>query len=218
MSFPIIRGKRLRATLLNDDGTPVASATPAAVVVTSGFITVSLSPVVESGDTFRKKNANGDFCVNERSPDQWSNDDVELTLCDVDPELVTLLTGQPLELDADSEPVGFRQREGSEERKVALEVWTGTGSGRSDYGYLLLPRVTGAQIGGLTIENGAADVTVKGYTESGQGWGVGPHDVVPDGTGAASPLGTAIVEGEHRLLRTTTIAPPAVTDGAVAMP
>ena len=49
------------------------------------------------------------------------------------------------------------------------------------------------------------------YTLGGSGWGVGPYDVIGS---PAGPLDVAISATQHRLVRTTTVAPPASACGS----
>lgn len=213
--FNVVRGKVLRATALDDCCSVAVDSPPACeVVVTDGLISVALTAEVEAGETIRDRNWAGNLCVVDRSPDQFLYWNVEITFCQVDPALISLLTGLPLELDDGGDAVGFRTREGGSLNNVALEMWSGTtptdcaGAGAT-YGYTLLPCVSGGRMGDFTLENGRADFVVSGaFTKSGEGWGVGPYDVI-DVAGNPSPLQTAIQSGEHHMLRRTTVAPPA---------
>lgn len=213
--FNVVRGKVLRATALDDCCSVAVDSPPACeVVVTDGLISVALTAEIEAGETIRDRNWAGNLCVVDRSPDQFLYWNVEITFCSVDPALISLLTGLPLELDDGGDAVGFRTREGGTTNNVAIEMWSGTtptdcaGAGAT-YGYTLLPCVSGSRMGDFTIENGRADFVVSGgYTKSGEGWGVGPYDAIDVG-GTPSPLETAIQQGEHHLLRRTTVAPPA---------
>jgi len=225
--FTVVRGKRLRITRLDECGNAPAAATEDSLVVSSGFITVGLSAVVEEGTDITQLNANGDLCVNDRSRDQFRRWDLEMEFCEVDPSILEMLTNVTLEEDWNSDVVGFRQPEGTTVDSFALEVWTGIpGSDcvpgeASAYGYMLLPFVIGGSLGDITIENGNSTFTTMGHTKSGGGWGVGPYDVVPTDAldpPTAGPLDLAIASGEHMLLRTTTVAPPVAVCGAQAMP
>jgi len=212
--FNIVRGRVMRVTYLDECGEiPLIGDPPPSceVVVSDGLISVAMTAEIEAGETIRDRNWAGALCTTDRTPDEFLYWNVEITFCQVDPALISLLTGAPMELDG-TDAVGFRTREGSEDTHVAIEMWTGTtpvvcAPGEDPtLGYTLLPHVMGGRVGDLTIENGRADFVVGGaYTKCGQGWGVGPYDVIGD---PAGPLDVAIAEGEHHLLRTTTVAAP----------
>lgn len=214
--FNIVRGKVLRATAL-DDCCSIATESPPAyeVVVTEGVISVELTAEIEAGETIRDRNWSGALCAVDRSPDQFLYWNVTMTFCDVDPALISLLTGNPMELDTAGDAVGFRTTEGGSLANTAIEMWSGTtptncGPGAdASYGYTLLPCVSGGRMGDFSLNNGRADFVIDGgFTKSGEGWGSGPYDVV-DVSGSPAPLETAMQQGEHHMLRKTTIAPPA---------
>lgn len=223
--FPIVRGKRMRITRLDDCGNVPEGGTPCSVVVTKGFITVSLSADTADGSDIEQMNADGDLCISDKSRDQFKRWDVEAEFCDVDPALLSLTSNVNLEEDWDSNVVGVRTYQGAPQGAFALEVWAGVPGTDclpgepAQYGYLLLPFVVPGVLGDITIENDAATFTISGHTRGAGGWGVGPWDVVPvDAQNEPGPLTTAMAQVEHHLLRTTTIAPPEITDGCEAMP
>ncbi len=211
--FGVVRGKRVRVTELDVCGAPV---TGGSFVVSDGFVSVELTSELEDGDEYIQKNADGKLCINERAPDSLKRLNVTITWCKVDPDIMNLVTGNPLEMDA-SDPVGFRIQEGEADAKWALELWTGlSGQGCDEegnvrYGYFLLPLVTGSTIGDITIENANATFSTTGYTEGNSGWGVGPYNVIHN---PATPLDVAIDAIDHALIRTTEVPPPAAVCGA----
>lgn len=216
--FNVVRGRSMRVTALDDCCAVNIDSPPAVeVVVTEGLISVALTAEIEAGESIRDRNWAGALCVVDRSPDQFLYWNVEITMCGVEPAVISLLTGSPLELDQAGDLVGFRTAEGGSIANAAIELWSGTtptncapGVG-ADYGYTLLPCVSGGRMGDFTIQNGRADIVLSGaFTKSGEGWGSGPYDVIDaDGLGTPGPLETAIQQGEHHLLRKTNIAPPA---------
>lgn len=213
--FNIVRGKVLRVTALDDCCAVHITSPPACeVVVTDGVISVAMTAEIEAGEEIRDRNWAGRLCVVDRTPDEFIRWSLEMTFCNVDPTLISLLTGNPLEMDG-ATAVGFRTREGSVEGNVAIEMWSGTTPVECapgivpTYGYTLLPCVFGGRMGDLTIENGRADFVVGGaFTKSGAGWDKGPYNVIANPPGADGPLDVAIQVGEHHLLRTTSVAPP----------
>jgi hypothetical protein len=211
--YPILRGRRLRATRLDGCGTPVLG--PDSTVVTKGFISVALTANNEEGEEINVTNANGEVCVLDTPVPKLKNYSVEITFCDVNPALLNLMSGQPLVLNG-TDTVGFRVNSDVDTAAsgFGLELWTGVasetcevGSGTA-YGYLLLPFLQGGTLGDFTVENAAINFTLTGATtKKGSGWGVGPYDVVMD-SGTPGPLATAINSGDHLHLERTTVAPP----------
>lgn len=210
--FSVVRGKRVRVTELDACGVPV---TGGSFVVSEGFIQVALTSELEDGDEYIQKNADGKLCINERAPDALKRLSVTVDWCQVDPDIISLITGYPVELDG-SDSVGFRIQEGEADKRWALEVWTGLGGascngGSVEYGYMLLPHITGSTLGDITIENANATFQTTGYTEGGSGWGVGPYNVIGS---PAGPLDVPISAVDHALIRVTEVAPPDAVCGA----
>lgn len=222
-SMKTVRGKRIRVTRLNECGEVPESGDACSFVVSKGFVTVTLSPQNEEGSEFLLLNANGELCVNDQAEHNFKRNQLEIELCDVDPELISLITRVVLETDASGDTVGFRSSEGLIEEQFAFELWSGVGesdcANGQEYGYFLLPFVAGGIFGDLTIENGVATTTISNaFTKTGGLYGVGPYDVVEDEYGSPAPLAVAIQPGEHHLQRLTTVAPPAATEGCQPMP
>jgi len=214
--FSVVRGKRVRVTELDACGIPVIGGSFA---VSDGFIQVAITAELESGDEFIQKNANGALCINDRSPDALKRLNVIVDWCRVDPDVVSLITINPVEVNGGSggDVVGFRIQEGSADTNWGLEVWTGLGGDACgddvEYGYLLIPYITGATLGDITVENGAATFQTTGYTHGNSGWGVGPYEVI--GTNASpTVLDDAIGATDHALLRVVSVDPPAAACGA----
>lgn len=210
--FKPLRGKRVRVTELDVCGVPV---TGNSFVVSEGFVTVALTSELEEGDEYIQKNADGKLCINERAPDALKRLTVTVDWCEVDPDIVNLITGYPTELDG-ADTVGFRIQSGEADTRWGLEVWTGLAGaacddGSVEYGYLLVPYITGSTIGDYSIGNEVVNMQTTGYTVDGSGWGVGPYDVIGS---PAGPLDVAMGSTDHALLRTTTVAPPAASCGA----
>lgn len=213
--FSLVRGRAMRATRLNGCGNPVLGAR--SVVTTDGFISVGLTANNTEGEAISVTNANGKVCVSDTPPPKFDHYGVEIAFCGVDPDLVTMLTGQPVVLDAQGEIVGFRQNSKVNVDLVgfALELWSGVpqaacgASGDPSYGYFLLPFIKGGALGDFTVENAAINFTLTGATtREGAGWGVGPFDVTRTAGGLAGPLLEPITEGDHLHLEVTTVPPP----------
>jgi hypothetical protein len=216
-----IGGTALRATKVDACGIPLVGEGSCSIV-TDGFVSVERTAQFADPDEFLVKNAAGQFCINERSSPlfQWYN--LTITFCEVDPELINLMTNSPLVLNdrpATPDTVGWRTREGVNSTAFwALELWTRLAGqacvgGIQSYGYYALPFIKEGVVGDLTIENGPASFTVtQARSASAEGWGVGPYDVLnklaaPTGP---SPLLSPFIQGDHDQFMLTTLAPPAV--------
>lgn len=225
-----VGGTRMRLTKVDACGAPITGIGSCSIV-SKGFVSVARTAQFADPDEFVVKNAGGEICLNERSAPsfQWYN--FEITFCEVDPEIVNLLTGSPLVMnDATPTPaaVGWRTREGANvNANVALELWTRMGGqacagGTSSYGYYLAPFIVEGYLGDLTFENGPANFTVTGArSKGGGGWGTGPYNVINSGVSPApGKLLTAMTAADHDHFQLTTLAPPAVpgTCGCVTLP
>lgn len=223
MVATLIRGRALRATRLDGCGEPVLG--PDSVVVTKGFISVALTANSNAGTAIQVDNANGERMVDETPVPRFTNYTAELTFTNVDPALLTLLSGMPVVLDADDNVVGFDQDDEVDVEAVAfaLELWTGVGgdacgeSGDPLYGYMLLPFVKGGMIGNVTVENGNITFPITGaLTKKGSQWGSGPFDVQLDETDVAGPLLNPVLTSTHFRHFTTAVAPPTNLDGGAS--
>lgn len=219
-----LRGKRMRATLLNAAGQPLVGES--SVVTTKGFITLTMTSNTEEGEAINVVNAGGESCVTEAATPTWNGVSVEAEFCDVDFALFEILTGQEVVLDADGRAIGITESTDIDMTNVkfALELWLGASSSAAPsvgsqgrYGYVLLPHLAGGVIGDVTVENAAITFTISGMgTRNGAAWGAGPHKVELVG-GVPSVLSTPIKANDHRRIMQVEVAPPAVYEGATPL-
>jgi hypothetical protein len=232
-TFAVVKGKRLRATLVDACGMPLAG--PRSRLVTSGFVTVKASPVMRDADDIEQTNAEGRVCVADRTPPErkwWS---LAIELCGVDTDFFNMLLDWEVVTSWDGKAIGFSdQKEVPDTTGVAIELWSGVGSDdacdvpTSDdilvgaggvqnlpYGYMLWPVLKEAQVGDTEIGAKASTFTLTGITAAGTRWGRGPYNVMAtDSDNTPGRLLTAIKAGQHYRSFKTTIAPPEPTDGA----
>jgi hypothetical protein len=215
---------RVRVTKLNSCGLPV---TGCSTVVSDGIITVALTYEYEDREEFFVKNADGAFCVRETNPPilKWIN--AELTWCNVDPELVNILSANSLVLNDAASPVamGFNDEEAApSSANFAFEAWTRLSnnggnpcSGGTEYGYMLLPWNKETTLGDVTYENGAANFITNSRTSGNSPWGLGPYWVDysdnPAGSTTQVRLLTPILSTQHRRMFITRLAPPTAACG-----
>jgi hypothetical protein len=221
MPTTLIRGRAMRATRLDGCGAPVLG--PDSQVTTKGFVSVAMTANSNAGTAIQIDNANGERMVDETPVPRFTNYSLEITFVNVDPALLSLLSGMPVVMNAAGDAIiGFDQDDeiDVEATAFALELWTGVGGAACDeegdplYGYMLLPFVKGGMIGNVTVENGNITFPITGaQTKKGNQWGAGPYDVQDDETGVAGPLVDPLVPTRHFRHITTSIAPPVNLDG-----
>lgn len=214
--FALVKGRRMRVTRLDGCGRLQSSASSA--IVTKGFVSVAFTANLNEGEEINQTNANGETCVYEPAVASLNNYSLEITFCEVNPELYAMLTGQAVVYGPDGDPVGFRIATGvsAADSGFALEVWSGVPAvqcsedgGEGSFGYTLLPFVQGGTLGDFTIENAAVTFTISNaQTKDGSGWGTGPYDVVPQEGGGAGPLLEPIGPRDHFHIQWTDVAPP----------
>jgi len=225
--FALIRGRAIRVTRLDGCGAPVLG--PDSQVVSDGFISVALTANTDEGTAIAVTNAAGKVCIADTPAPKFTGYAVTVEFCGVNPDLIALMTGQEKVLDSDDLPVGFKMSSDidADESGFALEMWSNVpaavcepgGSGGAQYGYFLVPFLKGGVLGDFTIGNDAVNFTLSGAnSKDGNGWGSGPYNVVPDGTGAPAELLEALEANDHLLMQLTDVPPPDTDDcGAQAL-
>lgn len=224
--WPSIHANIMRLTKLDACGVPIA-ATPAKLV-TDGIVKVSATSEYEDGEETTKKKGSGKIGVQHKDPDVLKYLSLEIEFLGVDPEAWGLITGNPVVTDYLGNSTGIRLGDYDVDANFALELWTDvpgaacTG-GLQPYGYFLWPFIGQGKVGDLEFAVEAAEFTLSATTKPGSGWGVGPYDVVlneivaPATTPEAGPLLEAMTERDHCHMDQVTVAPPAVTAGAVLL-
>src|SRR3982750_3549565 len=104
--FALVRGRALRVTRLDGCGSVVLG--PDSKVSTEGFISVGLTANTEEGETISVTNAAGNVCILDQPAPKFTGYGIAVSFCGVDPDLFSLMTGQPLVFSADgTDVVGF---------------------------------------------------------------------------------------------------------------
>lgn len=213
--FSLVRGTAMRVTALDGCGRLATGACTS--VVSEGFVSVAYTANTDTGDEINVKNAAGKTCVSDVPTPTITGFGLEISFCEVDPLLYTLLTGQEAIYDADGIAVGFAVDTDVDlsQTGFALEIWSNVpgvacgAEGAGSFGYTLSPFLQGGIIGDFTIENGAVTFTVTGaQTKKGNAWGVGPYNVVPGVGGVAGPLLNPLPTARVLHVQWTDVAPP----------
>lgn len=224
LTWPSIRGKRMRLTRLDECGTPVTGMK--STIVTKGYVKVTLSPEYEDATENAPKTADDKFAYIDRGGDLFKYFTAEIQFIGVDPEAYEMVSGNPLWTNAGGDSVGIKVGSYDDiDANFALELWTDIPAqaceGAKDFGYYLIPFIGPARIGEVAVQAEAAEFTLtNAVTKDGTGWGVGPYDVELDdaATPAPAPLNEALTADDHLVMFRTSVAPPAVTAGAVTLP
>lgn len=224
----LARGRLMRLTRLDACGAVVEGAN--STVTTEGYVSVTVTPTYQDQEDITQANANGGLCIDDQSDPALRWLDLSMVFCLVNPEIINVLTGDPLVLnDAAPTPeaVGFRiDAAVTGTSNFALELWSGkrgqacdTG-GNEEFGYWLMPFVKQGTWGEWVVENGALTLTLTARTSAGSGWGVGPYDVVRSTVTPfpVGPLLTPITETQHLHFETTSAPLPEPACDSTALP
>lgn len=200
-----------RVTRLDNCGKPVPGPN---AFVSECVASVALNVNVDTQDDILYRAANGTLCGVKRGCPTLLGYDLEFNFFQVSPQLVDVLTNQPLVLDTTAEPVGFDSCSINCNSGFALEFWAEligqncTTTGAQKFLYVLLPWVTNAYISDLEIGSEQVTFQAVGSTRAGGQWGVGPYNVVAGAGNVPSPMLTPLGATCHRRMQITTIAPP----------
>lgn len=222
--FAPVRGSVIRVTRLDACGNPDPGAS--AVVVSKRVSSVTIDEVTEDGTNIRERNFGDELCIVDDAFTEILGYTAEIALCGVDPDLISLFTGQPVVTNAAGDVVGFDATTdvNLDSFGFSVEVWSRIAgaacdpSGNRQWGYTVFPFLKGGRVGGFSFENAAVQFTISGaQTRDGNGWGVGPFDVDRDDLGAPSPLNTPLGVNTHYRSMLVTLDPPEASCGAFAL-
>ena len=176
-----VTGVAIRATRLNANGSTVTGAS--ASYVLNKFSRVSFTPEYEEGDEFTEKTAGGEVCVTYKSPDTLKRVNLEVAICDPDPEFTELIAGGVL-LSAGGNSVGYAAAVTGADalpNGASLEVWSRAISGgmvapTNPYFRWVFPYVQLRPTGERVIENGVMANVFEGFGLGNATWGDGPQN------------------------------------------
>lgn len=197
------------------------------MAVSKQVSSVTLDEIVDEGTAIRERDSNDRLIIVSDSRSDLIGYGATITLCGVDPQLITALTGQPLVTNANGDVVGFDATSGVDLGGFgfALEVWSrisGQGcspSGHRMWGYTPFPFLKGGRLGGFSFANEAVTFTISGaQTKPGNKWGVGPYDVDRGLSGLPSRLHTPLGPNTHYRNIMVSLDPPVASCGGVIIP
>jgi hypothetical protein len=193
-------------TAVNAEGDPAGIADNA--YVTDSVTSISVTPNIETGNTFAQRNGCGCKVASFKSNDTFNWFEFSFQNSKLEPALMNLLLGSDTIVDG-TDVVGQAFLGAlecdEEEPAVALEFWTQhiVGSGQDSihpWIHWVFPK-TVWQLGDNTFEEGIALPTVNGFSRTNTAWGDGPYGDGPPGS-------TTIEEGGWWK---TAVDPPAAT-------
>lgn len=222
--FSLVRGRVMRVTALDKCGRVKVGACSA--IVSEGFVSVAFTANTDAGTAISVTNAAGKICVQDTPCPVFTGYNVEIQFCEVNPELLAMLTGQQALYDLQSGlGNGFTINSDISacDSGFAIELWSNVPGqpcavgAAGSYGYVLVPFLQGGVFGDFTIQNDSVTFIVTGaVTKKGSGWDVGPYNVVSDVSGQPAKLATPIKSGDHLLVQMTSVAPPSAACACVA--
>lgn len=226
VKYPVVKGRVMRATRTDSCGRPLFGN--CGQVTSEGYVSIASTANYDDGDDIEQKNAWGRRCVKRDAEPELLNESLDLVFCDVDPDLYTLVSGQPAVYDAQTgKTIGYDVDTSVRPGDVrwALENWSSAedavgcdDTGDVPWAYFLWPFLSGGKLSDYTIENGATTFGISGaITKSGSQWGLGPYLVTRDDEGDPDFLQEPIGPTTHRRTFYTTVQPPLPTDGCVPL-
>jgi len=166
----------LRAAKLDASGVPEAGASNG--YITDSLIQAGISLELETGDDFTLKNGCGAICQTFRDCDRIKRASVDLELCQLDSELISLLldSGTLFTDTLSGDAIGFALPGSTVDCPdgVALELWTKAwdGSAQAEAPFLLAPTYfrfvfpkVRFQMGDLTLENDIMRIPLVGIAD-----------------------------------------------------
>lgn len=186
---------------------------------------VVMSPNIEAGTEIKFKAMNGRSCGAKKGCDTFNWFDITGTFYSASPEMIELMTGQPVYDDFDGNAVGWDDCAIACTAGFGLELWQNVIGEECVVGeegiwfYWLLPWIENGRLGDVTVSAEGVTFTLTGSTRASGGWSLGPWDVQDnDGAGTAGPLLTAMGADCHRRGFLTSISPPTPACEAIATP
>lgn len=173
--------ERMRVCALDEDGSPLTSAT--AMYVTDAVVKITWSQAIEAGLEMVSRNGSGNLCVMRRTPDVVKWGEVAVDICAPDPELEWLMTGGNLLITGtNGATIGYQEPELGLDPVpfgVSIEGWSDTDENGQEATpnqlfHWLWPRVKLEKKDARTLEAGILANSFSGYGYQNAGWGTGP--------------------------------------------
>lgn len=160
--FAMVRGRVIRVTRLSPDGSSHPSG---------DYVTTNAVARVEVVERTYSHSDSPDVDDQDRVvfvPHEWEETvgyTVDIDLLRADPDILNIVSGNPLITDAEDTVVGFGVDALVEPPTFALEIWTRLAqpcANGSRWGYTLFPRLTGGRLTGLSMEKALVQFRISG--------------------------------------------------------
>ena len=173
-----IQAVALRVTSLTPTGAPLAG--PDTSYTTSKFTRVSFTPEYEDGDEIQEKAANGDICIYYKMADVLKQTNVEVAICNPQPELTMLLAGGNTIVGADV--LGYKAPitgQDPDPDGCGIEVWSraitgGKPAAVNPFWRWVFPHCRFKFSGERAMENGAMGNAFEGQSNGNAAFDTGP--------------------------------------------
>jgi hypothetical protein len=175
-----------RLTLVDADGVVIGNTNNS--YVTDNALSISVTPNIETGNTFSARNGCGCSIARFKANDIFNWFEFSFRAAALEPQMMSMLLGaETIENGLDVVGMAFQGALdcNDDEPAVALEFWTKHIVGSSQdaaypWVHWVFPR-TVWQLGDNTFEEGIAEPTVNGFSRTNAMWGDGPYaDGPPD--------------------------------------
>ena len=174
----------VRASILDTDGSRLCSNSNGSAYNLRP-ISLGRTPTVSTGETFEQKSGDGTICVSITDADVTTGETLTLNLCQLDLELISVMTGAELLLDGSAEVFGLEAPDPSSTLSpIEFHAWTKAYSGSSqvadprDYWHWVWPS-TKWTIGDWTFERGILSVSLSGKASANANLGNGSFGDLP---------------------------------------
>lgn len=220
----LAEGDVVRITRVDNCGAPVEGADNA--FVDDCWASVAMAPNVEPGTDISFKAMSGRSCAFKRGCPTFNGFDLTGEFFSASPEMIEILTGNPVYLDFDGNPIGWDDCSLPCSSGFGIEIWQNVVGEEcpvdgSDglWFYWLLPWVANGILGDVTVNNEGVTFSLTGNTRASGLWQRGPWDVqAVDALNTPGPLIEALGSDCHRRGFLTTIAPPTAACTYVTVP
>lgn len=121
--FGTLYARRMRVAELLTSGAPDTSG--GVGYVSSAIVSLQVQVENETGEEFIQRNGSGTLCINIKEDDLPKRANLTLQLCEIDPQLIALLTGSRVFVNGSSQVIGMQEiAQNTARPKTCLEVWT----------------------------------------------------------------------------------------------
>jgi hypothetical protein len=178
----------VRVTRLDATGTPLTGVGETNGYIAKAPIEAKMSPDNQAGVELTAENGCGTLCGYYKQPDQLKKYNVSLSLCDLDLELIELLTDNPI-VTVGGETVGQTSKRvgacsNNIRNGVALELWSkkwnscAPPTGDELYWHWYWPRAY-LQTGDQEMKNDFMVIPIEGYLQENPNFGHGGWTEAP---------------------------------------